>query len=174
MNAPIFVYKASKELALKIIRWGWVGKSVHRSEPPTICLKYLLLWMLLLSIIFIIDDIRGSRTWFPAGLPYTTHLRAMWGVEAPFHKKGTPGPTVQDYYILKRFESYSIYITFWRPMPEERHIRLYDRRGVPAGPVLKMTRRGVHTPSVPINRWRESSNDILDCMTGGESLPALY
>ena len=57
--------------------------------------------MCYLIIIFIFDDISGSRTWFPAGLPHTTHLRVMWGLEAPVHKKtGTPGPKAQDYYIL--------------------------------------------------------------------------
>ena len=61
-----------------------------------------------IQIIFIFDDISGSRTWFPAGLPHTTHLRVMWGLEAPVHKTGTPGPKPQDYYIVIRNGTYSI------------------------------------------------------------------
>ena len=59
-------------------------------------------------MIFIIDDISGSRTWFLAGLPHTTHLRVMWGLEAPVHKTGTPGPKAQDFYIAIRIGTYSI------------------------------------------------------------------
>ena len=64
------------------------------SDPTYI--KNFVLWNVLIQTIFIFDDTSGSRTWFPAGLPHTTHLRVMWGLEALVHKTGTPGPKAQD------------------------------------------------------------------------------
>ena len=68
----------------------------------------------------------------------------MWGLEAPVHKTGTPGPKAQDYYIAIRIWTNSIRFDSIR----------YDCK----------TGRGIHTPAGPIleaNAWNNmDSNEV--------------